>query len=1280
MGNVGDTLDGGAGSDNYIVWGNATLVDSAGIDSATAHLDGGSYVLAAGIENLQLISSQQVAVTGNSLDNSIIGSAAADAIDGLAGFDTLNGLGGDDTLAGGAGVDSLWGGAGADEFILDQLGTADADGINDFETGTDQLVLDGSVLTAIGASGEFAPDDMRFYAAAGATSGHDSSDRIIYDTSGLHLWYDPDGSGPAASQLIGAFTSGIDIAAPDFIVIDGTSSGAINGTEGDDTLVGTPGDDTINGLDGNDSISGLEGDDSLSGGDGNDTLAGGPGTDTLDGGFGDDVYVDPAGDVLIDAGGTDTVIGFETSPFLPAGFENLILRGGPFVIGNEDFASSGQGNELDNLIVNERSDPTGLYGEGGNDTLIGSAAADYFVYVGSSDFGHDSVDGGGGFNTFVFEALDTPVTVDFGTGTVTSALGSVSFADVQQALGTSGNDSMVGGDSAVRLFGEDGSDTLVGGAGNDFLDAADYYSGYWSATTGNDSLLGGGGDDTLIGGVGNDFIDGGAGNDQLEAGTFWVDDVGDDTLTGGSGNDTISGGGGADRFVFDQTPGTANADHLTDFASSDDQIHLDATVMTQLGASGAFAVGDARFYAAAGASAGHDADDRVVYDTGSGNLWYDADGSGATAALLIATLDGPAALAATDIVVLNGTTPPSGPIDGTSGDDSLVGTAGDDTINGLEGNDTLMGFGGNDVLDGGPGTDSMDGGAGNDSYYVTAGDVLTDASGVDTVLSDGDWSLGLDFENITLLGTGNWDVQGFNADNLAIGNAGDNYFNMRDGNDTILAGAGDDSIDMSTGGTSSYGNDSIDGGDGTDTVDFAGYARSGVMVNVALGTIAGGGDAGAGSATIANVERVIGGDFNDSFTGDSQGNQFDGRAGDDSLAGGAGNDLLTGGAGADSFLFADVGTANADSVSDFTTGSDEIHLDADAMAALGTSGQFSSADARFYEASGASSGHDADDRVIYDTASGNLWYDADGSGAGSALLIATLQGSASLAATDIFVENGSAPPPPPPSGSIDGTSANDSLVGTTGDDTINGLEGNDTLRGLDGNDVLDGGPGTDLLDGGAGNDTYYVTAGDTLTDSGGVDTVLSGVNWSLGAGFENLTLTGSADLRSGGNDLANLITQNSGDNVTWAGRGDDTILGADGNDYLGGDANNDWLDGQAGNDTLDGGGDRDHFVFSSYGPADADVVRSFATAWDDLEFDASAFSALGAPGDFGSGDARFYAASGASSGHDAADRLIYDTSTGRLYYDDDGSGSHAAQLVATLEGAPSLAASDISVV
>ena len=157
-------------------------------------------------------------------------------------------------------------------------------------------------------------------------------------------------------------------------------------------------------------------------------------------------------------------------------------------------------------------------------------------------------------------------------------------------------------------------------------------------------LLGGSGNDSFIGSGGNDLIEGAGGNDSLDAGN------GADTLVGGTGNDSLWGRSGADTFVFREA-GSANADNIADFASGQDTIALDNATLTALGAEGRFAIGDARFYAAAGATGGHDASDRIVYNTSTGQLYYDDDGSGAHAAQLLATHVA-ATLAATDITVI----------------------------------------------------------------------------------------------------------------------------------------------------------------------------------------------------------------------------------------------------------------------------------------------------------------------------------------------------------------------------------------------------------------------------------------------------------------------------------------------------------------------------------------------------------------------------------------------------------------------------------------------------
>ena len=103
--------------------------------------------------------------------------------------------------------------------------------------------------------------------------------------------------------------------------------------------------------------------------------------------------------------------------------------------------------------------------------------------------------------------------------------------------------------------------------------------------------------------------------------------------------------------------------------------------------------------------------------------------------------------------------------------------------------------------------------------------------------------------------------------------------------------------------------------------------------------------------------------------------------------------------------------------------------------------------------------------------------------------------------------------------------------------------------GLDGNDTLDGGAGLDRLEGGNGDDTYTIdSASEVLVERVGTDLVRSTVTKTLAAGFENLTLLGTASLNGIGNTSANIITGNTGDNILDGGTGADTLIGGGGND------------------------------------------------------------------------------------------------------------------------------------
>jgi uncharacterized delta-60 repeat protein len=135
--------------------------------------------------------------------------------------------------------------------------------------------------------------------------------------------------------------------------------------------------------------------------------------------------------------------------------------------------------------------------------------------------------------------------------------------------------------------------------------------------------------DRLTGGSGNDILLGGAGNDVLSGGK------GLDFLTGGTGNDTFRFGG------------DVKTDHITDFLSGTDRIELDNLVFKALLTEGQLSANQF----AQGATA-TTATQRIVYDQPTGNLWYDVDGSGKKAAVLIAVLDNHVQIAHTDFWIV----------------------------------------------------------------------------------------------------------------------------------------------------------------------------------------------------------------------------------------------------------------------------------------------------------------------------------------------------------------------------------------------------------------------------------------------------------------------------------------------------------------------------------------------------------------------------------------------------------------------------------------------------
>ncbi|MEZ5900329.1 MAG: calcium-binding protein [Hyphomicrobiaceae bacterium] len=170
---------------------------------------------------------------------------------------------------------------------------------------------------------------------------------------------------------------------------------------------------------------------------------------------------------------------------------------------------------------------------------------------------------------------------------------------------------------ATQIF-DFGSKTISGGGANDKLFG---HNGV------NDVMVGNGGADTLFGLSGNDI------------------------LNGGGGNDVLNGGAGWDTFVFSAAlNASTNRDTIQSYSTAQDSIKLENAVFTALGSTtGPLSAN--MFYASASGRA-HDADDRILYNTSTGVLSYDRDGSGAAAAVAFAVLSNKPAMAASEFLII----------------------------------------------------------------------------------------------------------------------------------------------------------------------------------------------------------------------------------------------------------------------------------------------------------------------------------------------------------------------------------------------------------------------------------------------------------------------------------------------------------------------------------------------------------------------------------------------------------------------------------------------------
>ena len=246
------------------------------------------------------------------------------------------------------------------------------------------------------------------------------------------------------------------------------------------------------------------------------------------------------------------------------------------------------GNSLSNELIGSAGRDE-IFGHSGNDVLEGAAGNDDL----NGGSGTDKMSGGAGNDSYyVDNSRDRVVEiVNQGSDTVISTLS-------RYTLGANVENLAYAGTGAFAGAGNELDNEITGGVGNDRL----------IGRVGNDALYGLGGDDRLFG------------------------DEGDDKLFGGTGNDNMNGGAGKDTFVFNTALGAGNVDRISGFSVADDTIELSKSVFSslELGALGAnaFRLG----------TAATEADDRIILNSKTGELMYDADGLGGASAVRFATL------------------------------------------------------------------------------------------------------------------------------------------------------------------------------------------------------------------------------------------------------------------------------------------------------------------------------------------------------------------------------------------------------------------------------------------------------------------------------------------------------------------------------------------------------------------------------------------------------------------------------------------------------------------
>jgi Ca2+-binding RTX toxin-like protein len=295
------------------------------------------------------------------------------------------------------------------------------------------------------------------------------------------------------------------------------------------------------------------------------------------------------------------------------------------------------------------------------------------------------------------------------------------------------------------------------------------------------------------------------------------------------------------------------------------------------------------------------------------------------------------------------------------------------------------------------------------------------------------------------------------------------------------------------------------------------------------------------------------------------------------------------------------------------------------------------------------------------------------------------------------------------------------LSGLDGNDHLTGSLGNDYLNGGSGNDVLVGREGDDTMLGGSGNDNYTIWNGsgaDVIADEGGLDTLrfltntgggetgglttyrqgnslffrsyTSDSEWDLGE-VKNFQSKGYIEQMhyvdgNGSTYYISLAKGGTGSAVadwissTSAGG---TLSGLVGNDVLIGYTAADTLKGGAGNDALYGGpgtaSDKFVFDFAPNGITNLDYIIDFVASEDKIQFSRAIFKGFSASGSLSS--SAYVEGAGKTAADSLLQRVIYNTTTGDLFYDADGSGTKAVAVKVAVVGTKAdLSSADVEII